>query len=202
MKQDSALNTQIPEDRVFLCRTMKLFAGVQITTNIKYNSSKHCSYAHGNHVSSRRDNWKAGLPDLWAIPQWVKYICIGIVGFGCPERALQHSGTSSLVIKTLWSILYECWMCPIYTHLLGSLKESTGYISQFLTSETPVLRWRWSNNHYIFTFNMMQKYLSQSSYLFWSLLQHNLFNFEFSIQISMTLFLYSAVLVSRIKVKN
>lgn len=108
MKQDSALYIQIPEDRMFLCRTSKLFAGVQITTYIKYNSSKHCSYAHGNHISSRRDNWKADLPDLWAIPQRVKYICIGIVGFGCPEGALQHSSTSSLVIKTLWSILYEC----------------------------------------------------------------------------------------------
>lgn len=88
MKQDSALYTQIPEDRMLLCRTSKLFAGVQITTYIKYNSSRHCSYAHGNHISNRRRNWKADFSDLWAIPQRVKYICIGIVGLGCPEGAL------------------------------------------------------------------------------------------------------------------
>ena len=156
MKRDSALHTQIPEDRMFLCGTRKLFAGVQITIYIKYNSSKHGSYAHRNHLSSGRDNWKAGLPDLCAIPQQVKYICIRIVGLGCPEGALQHPGTSSLVIKMLWSVLYQCWMCLIYKHLLGSLKERTGFISQFLSSETPELGWRWSNNHYIFTFNMMQ----------------------------------------------
>lgn len=174
MKQDSALHTQIPEKRMFLRGTSKLFAGVQITIYIKYNSRKHGSYAHRNHLSSGRHNWKAGLPDLCAIPQQVKYI--GIVGLGCPEGALQHPGTSSLVIKMVWSILYQCWMCLICKHLLGSLKGWTGFISQFLSSETPVLGWRWSNNNYNSTFNMMQKYLSKSSYLFWSLLERHLFN--------------------------
>lgn len=28
MKQDSALHTQIPEDKIFLCGTIELFAGV------------------------------------------------------------------------------------------------------------------------------------------------------------------------------
>jgi len=94
---------------MFLSGTSKLFAGMQITIYITYNSSKHGSYAHRNHMSSGTDNWKAGLSDLCAFPQQVKYVHIGIVGLGCPEGALQHPGTSSSpsVIKMLRSILYQ-----------------------------------------------------------------------------------------------
>lgn len=52
---------------MFLCRTSE-FAHMQITIYVQYRGGEHNSWAHRKHQSSARNNWKAGLSDLCAIP--------------------------------------------------------------------------------------------------------------------------------------
>lgn len=101
---------------MFLCRTSE-FAHMQITIYVQYRGGEHRSWAHRKHQSSARNNWKAGLSDLCAIPQQLKYICIGIAGFSSPEGTPKHPGTFSLVVQMLQSVLYHFMPMPNVLHL-------------------------------------------------------------------------------------
>lgn len=72
-----------------------------------YNTGE-VSTAHRKHQRQMESR-----PDLSAIPEQLKGICIGIVGFSCPERIPKHQGTSSLAVKML---LYCFYTVPNVLH--------------------------------------------------------------------------------------